>query len=139
MPRSRSGHSTLCSCSWNRTSSPSARIHSASSRGARAGAAADRVTQAAADSSRAFNDWLADDFVRGRGNLFAFPLFDRLADADNWLREEYELVANPDDSHPNILGCTIVGRELMTFLHETALRRPRPPEPTRQPQVAPGE
>jgi hypothetical protein len=93
--------------------------------------------QADADSSRAFNDWLVGDFVRDRANLFAFPLFDRLAGADNWLRDEYEITTNPNDSHPNAYGCEIVGRELMTFIYETATRDERPSKVTRQRHAAP--
>ncbi len=89
------------------------------------------ATQADADSARAFNDWLTGPFVAGRANLFAFPLFDRLAGADNWLRDEYGLESNPGDSHPNALGCGIVGRELMSFLH--ALARQEDDRPVKVP------
>ncbi len=93
-------------------------------------------TQADADSARAFNDWLVREFARGRGNLFAFPLFDRLAGPDNWLRDEYERVDSPYDAHPNAYGCEVVGRELMTYLYEVAVRdRPPPPE-ARPPHAA---
>ncbi|MEZ4387284.1 MAG: hypothetical protein R3D98_06835 [Candidatus Krumholzibacteriia bacterium] len=75
--------------------------------------------QADADSARAFCDWLAEEWSRGRGNLHVFPLFDLLAGEDNWLRDEYEL-AVPNDSHPNQLGSTVVGGALMTFLYGVA-------------------
>ncbi len=84
------------------------------------------ATQTDADSSRAFNTWLVDEFVVGRGNLYAFPLFDRLAGADNWLRDEYVKVDYPNDSHPNPYGCEIVGRDLMTFIHAVATQSDRP-------------
>jgi len=95
------------------------------------------ATQADADSSRAFNDWLVGEFVRGRANLYAFPLFDRLAGADNWLRDEYERVDAPYDAHPNDYGCEIVGRELMAFLYEVATLRPRPWQPDVSPREEP--
>ncbi len=84
------------------------------------------ATQADADSARAFNTWLVEEFVRGRGNLYGFPFFDRLAGPDNWLRDEYGIVANPGDSHPNVYGCTVVGRELVTFIHAVARQGARP-------------
>jgi hypothetical protein len=77
-------------------------------------------TQVEADSSRAFNDWLVHHYVTDRTNLFAFPLFDRLAGEDNWLRDEYELVDYPNDAHPNAYGCEIVGGELMAFIYAVA-------------------
>lgn len=96
-------------------------------------------TQADADSSRAFNQWLVEEFVRDRANLFGFPLFDRLAGADNWLRDEYEIVSNPYDAHPNAYGCEIVGRELMTCIYEVATRSERPRRVLVQPHDASGE
>ncbi|MFN2371484.1 MAG: hypothetical protein ABR506_10095 [Candidatus Krumholzibacteriia bacterium] len=83
-------------------------------------------TQADADSSRAFNDWLEEWFVGDRKNLFVFPLFDQLAGADNWLRDEYEIVANDNDAHPNVYACGIVGRELMTFIHAVSMQEADP-------------
>ena len=78
------------------------------------------ATQADADSSRAFNQWLVQEFVLDRDNLFSFPLFDQLAGPDNWLKDEYERVENPSDSHPNAYGCEIVGGELMKFMYSVA-------------------
>lgn len=97
------------------------------------------ATQADADSSRAFNTWLVEEFVRGRPNLYGFPLFDRLAGADNWLRDEYELVQYPYDAHPNALGCEVVGGELMAFLHAVATKGGRPWKVTEHPHQEPAE
>jgi len=85
-------------------------------------------TQADADSAREFTRWLEEYWPRGRGNLYVFNLFDALAAEDNWLRDEYEL-DNPNDSHPNHLGCTVVGRALMVFLHEVSRRGSPTPTP----------
>lgn len=97
------------------------------------------ATQADADSSRAFNEWLVEEFIRGRANLFGFPLFDRLAGEDNWLRDEYELVAYPNDAHPNPLGCEIVGRELMTYIHQIARLGEQPEQLEMNPHSVPAE
>lgn len=78
------------------------------------------ATQADADSSRAFNQWLVQEFVLDRDNLYSFPLFDQLAGADNWLKDDYERVEYPSDSHPNDYGCEIVGGELMKFIYSVA-------------------
>jgi len=80
------------------------------------------ATQADADSARGFSQWLEEHWPRGRGNLFVFPLFDHMAGADNWLRDEYELDV-PNDSHPNLLGSTEVGGALARFLHEVAMQK----------------
>lgn len=77
------------------------------------------ATQADADSARAFAEWLGESFILGRGNFYMFPLFDVMADTDNWLRDEFEM-ANINDSHPNDDGSTIIGRELMTYIHAVA-------------------
>lgn len=86
------------------------------------------ATQADADSSRAFNQWLVEEYVADRDNLFGFPLWDIMTGADNWLREEYEKVDYPNDSHPNDYGSEVVGRFLMRFIHEVA-RQPGDPVP----------
>ncbi len=91
------------------------------------------AVQADADSARAFCDWLAEHWSRGRGNLYVFPLFDLMAGEDNWLRDEYELDV-PNDAHPNELGATVVGRAFMTFLHDVALDAAPAPGPRDAPQ-----
>ena len=93
------------------------------------------ATQADADSSRAFNEWLMEEYVADRDNLFGFPLWDIMADSDNWLREEYEKVGYPNDSHPNDYGSEITGRFLMRVIHEVARQPgdPEPPEPSEPP------
>lgn len=89
-------------------------------------------TQVEADSSRAFNTWLCGSYVADRDNMFAFPLFDRLAGDDNWLRDEYELVDYPNNAHPNPYGCEIVGGELMRFIYAVAQQEAPTPDPSPQ-------
>ena len=91
------------------------------------------ATQADADSGRAFNEWLMEEYVADRDNLFGFPLWDIMADTDNWLRDEYELVDYPNDGHPNAYGSEIIGRFLMRFIHEVA-RQPGDPDPPALPR-----
>ncbi len=91
------------------------------------------ATQADADSGRAFNEWLVEEYVADRDNLFGFPLWDIMADTDNWLRDEYELVDYPNDGHPNAYGSEIIGRFLMRFIHELA-RQPGDPDPPALPR-----
>jgi len=84
------------------------------------------ASQADADSSRAFNEWLVEEFVLDRDNLYSYPFFDQLAGPDNWLRDEYEKAEYPNDSHPNAYGCEIVGGDLMRFLHSVARSEEHP-------------
>ncbi len=93
------------------------------------------ATQADADSCRAFNEWLVEDFVADRDNLFGFPLWDIMAGPNNWLRPQYEMIDVAIDSHPNEYGSEIIGRYLMRFIHEVA-RQEGDTEPGQWPRGA---
>ncbi|MBE0567791.1 MAG: hypothetical protein IH621_17690 [Krumholzibacteria bacterium] len=85
----------------------------------------EEATPARAARGRLFAEWLKSPEFLGspaRPNLRVFDLFDLLAaPADgspgaNMLRYDYERSHYGDDSHPNALGCSIVGPLLMQYL-----------------------
>ena len=74
----------------------------------------------AAARARAFADWVkSDEYLRGHPNVFAFDLFDALAESDpalpdaNMLREPYRLGA---DSHPNQKANEAIGPVFVDFV-----------------------
>lgn len=91
----------------------------------------EEATPARAARGRLFAEWLKSPEFLGspaRPNLRVFDLFDLLAEPDdgspaaNMLRYDYERSHYGDDSHPNALGCSVVGPQLMQFLIETTSR-----------------
>jgi len=72
----------------------------------------------AAARARAFADWLAsDEYLRGHPNVFAFDLFDLLADpSTNTLRADYQ--ADEDDAHPNELANQTIGPLFADSIHQ---------------------
>lgn len=83
------------------------------------------ATAARGQRGRLFAEWLKSDEFLGsprRPNLRVFDLFDLLAEPDdggsgaNRLRYDYERSHISEDSHPNLLGCSIVGPMLMQAL-----------------------
>ncbi len=86
--------------------------------------------------ARAFNAWLADEFLpayskeSGLRNLVIFDLFDVLSDKDNVLKAEYRN-DNPRDSHPNALGNREAARKFVEFYRATwATWQPETSDPT---------
>ena len=72
----------------------------------------------AAARARAFADWLtSDEYLRGHPNVFAFDLFDLLADpSTNTLRADYQ--ADEDDAHPNELANQTIGPLFADSIHQ---------------------
>ncbi len=73
--------------------------------------------------ARAFADWLtSEEFLDGHANVFAFDLFDLLAEGDpsapdaNMLRADYR---EEEDSHPNELANQTIGPLFADFIVES--------------------
>jgi len=82
------------------------------------------TTPEAATRARAFADWLTSDaYLDGHANVFAFDLFDHLAEGDpgapdySMLRAEYRA---GEDSHPNQVANEVVGPVFADSVMEAA-------------------
>lgn len=82
------------------------------------------TTSEAAARARTFADWLTSDvYLDGHPNVYAFDLFDQLAEDDpiavdrNMLRSEYR---NGEDSHPNQKANRVVGPTFAAFIMNAA-------------------